>query len=344
MSPRRSIRILFPLLAALGLAVSGALVGLAPSAAAAEAPVGLGTASSFAVLAGSTVTNTGPTVVRGDLGVHAGSAVTGFPPGIVTEGTIHAADAVAQQAQSDTTTAYNDAAGRSSTSAAGAELAGQTLVGGVYTGGTLGLNGTLTLDGQGDPATVFIFQASTTLITGSASRVELIGGAQACNVFWQVGSSATLATDTVFVGTVLALTSIEAQTRASVAGRLLARNGAVTLDTNVITASACATASDGTATTALPTSSSTETATGGPNDGSTPSPGTAAPGPGVTVPGGTARTTSRASGGPDLPRTGVTHTGGLAIAGFLLLTFGTGVGWLSRPAPPGAHFVSRWAK
>ena len=231
-------------------------------AAAAEAPVGLGTSSSFAVLGGTTVTNTGPTVVSGDLGVSPGSAVTGFPPGLVNNGTIHAADALALQAQTDVTIAYNDAAGRASSAPITADLAGQTLVGGVHTGGSVALNGALTLDGQGDPNAVFIFQVASTLITGSASAVVLIGGAQACNVFWQVGSSATLGTASSFSGTILALTSISAMTGATVAGRLFARNGAVTLDTNTVTRPTCATG-PGTTTTseAVPTSTSTSSST-----------------------------------------------------------------------------------
>ncbi len=233
-------------------------VGAGP-ASAAQATVGLGTAGSFAVLAGSTVTNTGPSVLTGDLGVSPGTAVTGFPPGTVT-GTIHAADAVAAQAQADVTTAYNDAAGRSATATVGADLAGQTLISGVYSGGALGLNGTLTLDAQGDPNAVFIFQAASTLVTGSASRVALINGADACNVFWKVGSSATLGTSSVFAGTVLALTSVTANTGASIAGRLLARNGAVTLDTNTVTRSVCTAAATATATTTAPVATATTTA------------------------------------------------------------------------------------
>jgi hypothetical protein len=216
-----------------------ATAALASSAQAASVP--LGTADSFAVLAGSTVTNTGPSVISGDLGVSPGTAVTGFPPGTVTGGTIHAADAVALQAQSDVTTAYNDAAGRGSTATISADLAGRTLTPGVYTSASsLGLTGDLTLDARGDPAAVFVFQAGSTLTTGFASRVLLIGGAQACNVFWQVGSSATIGTSSAFVGNILALTSISLTTGATLRGRALARNGAVTLDTNTVTRATCA--------------------------------------------------------------------------------------------------------
>jgi hypothetical protein len=207
------------------------------------APVGLGTAESFAVLGGSTVTNTGPSVISGDLGVSPGTAVTGFPPGAVIAGSIHANDAVAAQAQLALTTAYNDAAGRSSTSTVSSDLAGRTLTAGVYTSATsLGLSGDLTLDGQGDPNAVFVFQAGSTLTTASGSRVLLRGAAQACNVFWQVGSSATIGSATRFTGNILALTSISLTTGATLDGRALARNGAVTLDTNTITRSSCAAA------------------------------------------------------------------------------------------------------
>ncbi len=227
-------------LAPVGLGTASLVFGDRSTASAAQAPVGLGTASSFAVLAGLTVTNTGPTTIRGNLGVSPGTAVTGFPPGTVTNGTIHAANAVALQAQSDLTIAYNDASGRAPTATVSADLDGQTLTSGVYSGPTLALTGTLTLDAQGDPGAVFIFQAESTLITAPGSNVNLINGTQACNVFWKVGSSATLATDSVFKGNVLALISITATTDAAVDGRLLARNGAVTLDSNTVTTPTCA--------------------------------------------------------------------------------------------------------
>lgn len=211
-----------------------------PAAFAAEAPIGLGTASGYTVLGGSTVTNTGPSVLGSNLGVSPGSAITGFPPGLAL-GTTHVADAAAGQAQSDLTIAYNDAAGRASSGSISADLAGQTLVSGVYTSATsLGLSGALTLDGQGDPNSVFIFQAGSTLTTAAGSNVLLTNGAQACNVYWQVGSSATLGVGSDFTGNVMALTSITATTGATVQGRLLARNGAVTLDSNVINAPSCA--------------------------------------------------------------------------------------------------------
>jgi hypothetical protein len=204
--------------------------------------VGLGTATSFAVLAGTTATNTGPSRISGDLGVSPGTAVTGFPPGRVNHGTQHAGDAVALQAQTDLTSAYTDAAGRTPATTVSGDLGGRTLAPGVYKSpSALGLTGTVTLDAKGDPNAVFIFQAGSTLITASSSKVKLIGSASACNVFWQVGSSATLGTNTTFVGSILALTSATVQTGTTVDGRVLARNGQVSLDANHITRPNCAT-------------------------------------------------------------------------------------------------------
>jgi hypothetical protein len=222
------IPVLFTVALLLALAFAGNALG-------AVTPVPLATADSYAVLAGTTVTNTGPTTVSGDLGLSPGSSVTGFPPGLVSPGTQNVANPAAVQAQSDLVLAYNDAAGRTpATTVAGDTLGGLTLTSGVYSGGALDLTGTLTLDGQGDSGAVFIFQAASTLITASASSVKLINGASPCNVFWQVGSSATLGTTTSFKGTILALTSIGLNTGAKVDGRVLARNGAVTLDSNLI--------------------------------------------------------------------------------------------------------------
>jgi ice-binding like protein len=215
-------------------------LGLASTTLAAQPPVGLGTADSFAVLAGSAITNTGPSTINGDLGVSPGTAISGFPPGTVN-GTVHAADAVAGQAKTDLTTAYNDAAGRTPPVSVSGDLGGQTLTPGVYRStSSLGLTGPVTLDAQGDPNAVFVFQVASTLITATDSSVNLIGGAQACNVFWQVGSSATLGTYSTFRGNILALTSGTLNTGATVDGRVLARNGAVTLDNNVITIARCA--------------------------------------------------------------------------------------------------------
>lgn len=197
----------------------------------------LGSATDFAVLAGTTVTNTGPSVVNGNLGVWPGLAVVGFGPGIVN-GTIHAGDAVAQQAQADVTTAYNMLAGMASTQdLTGVDLGGLTLGPGVYSfSSSAFLTGTLTLDAMGDPDAQFVFQMGSTLITASNSSVEMINGASACDTYWQVGSSATLGTNSAFQGNILALTSITMTTGATLLeGRALARNGAVTMDTNLVT-------------------------------------------------------------------------------------------------------------
>ena len=173
-------------------ATTTALGGIAPS---------LGTASSFAVLAGTTVTNTGPSVVSGNLGVSPGSAVTGFPPGIVVNGVINAGNAVAAQAQSDLLVAFNDLAGQACDRVlTGMDLGGLTLGPGVNCfASSAFLTGTLTLDAQGDPNAVFIFQIGSTLITAPNSSVVVINGGNGCNVFFQVGSSATLDTGTSFI-------------------------------------------------------------------------------------------------------------------------------------------------
>ncbi len=216
-----------------------ALAVFLPQGRAAIDPVNLGTASGFAVLAASTVTSTGTTIVNGDLGVSPGTAITGSP---TVHGTIHINDDVAQQAQIALAAAYTDTATRPANILYGDafDLGGLTLPPGVYRGSSslfLGLGKTLTLDAGTDPNPVWIFQATgSTLITGSDSTVALINGAQANNVFWQVGSSATLGTDTDFAGNILASVSITLNTGASLSGRALALNGAVTLDNNVITA------------------------------------------------------------------------------------------------------------
>jgi hypothetical protein len=193
----------------------------------------------FSVLAGSAVTNTGSTVVSGDVGVSPGTAVSGFPPGLAS-GAIHTADGPAAQAQTALTAAYVDAAGRSGSTSVAGDLVGQTFTGGVYKStSSLAISGDVTLDAHGNPNAVFIFQISSTLTTGSGSHVVLANGAKACNVFWQVGSSATLGTFSVFKGNILALTSITITTGVNLEGRALARNGAVTLDTDVITGCSC---------------------------------------------------------------------------------------------------------
>ena len=220
--------------------------------------ISLGTAGSFAVLAGSGITNTGPTTINGDLGTYPTTTITGTSTLTIT-GTNQGGDSVTQSAKTDLVTAYNSTASSGPTSPIVADLGGTTLAPGVYnSASSIGLTGTLTLNGGGNANAVFIFQAGSTLTTASASKVSLTNGAQACNVFWQIGSSATLGTGSNFTGTIMALTSITADTSATVQGRLLARNGAVTLDTNTVTTPTCLASS--TSTTA---SSTSTTAPGG---------------------------------------------------------------------------------
>ena len=219
------------------------------------------------MLAGSTITNTGPTVITGNLGLSPGSAVTGFPPGVVT-GVEHVTDAPALQAQNDLVTGYNDAANALTTSdKTGVDLGGMNLVPGVYNfSSSAQLTGALTLSGNG----VFIFKIGSTLTTASGSSVLLNNGAQACAVYWQVGSSATLGAATQFQGNLMALTSITMVTGANIlTGRALARNGALTLDTNQITppTGPCTLAPTATPT---PTSSATPSSVGLPVTGGSP--------------------------------------------------------------------------
>ena len=212
-----------------------ALAGFLPQG---KAQGTLGSADSFAVLGGSTVTSAGNTIITGDLGVSPGTSITGFfsvdgGPGIVN-GTIHDNDTVAAQAEADALTAYNNLAGEPvNTVLTGQDLGTLLLTPGVYFfSSSAQLTGTLTLSGNG----YFVFQIGSTLTTASSSSILLINGAQADDVFWQVGSSATLGTDTSFDGSILADASITLNTGASLDGRALALNGAVTLDDNVITA------------------------------------------------------------------------------------------------------------
>lgn len=258
-----------------------AVIGAWPAAAFAATQPRLGTALNFAVLAGTTITNTGPTVITGDLGLSPGTAVTGFPPGVVT-GAQHNADAVALQAKNDLVTAYTDAATSTSTSdLSGQDLGGKNLTPGVYTySSSAQLTGPLTLSGNG----VFIFQIGSALTTASNSTVLLTNGAQACAVFWQVGSSATLGSATQFQGNLMALSSITMVTGANIlTGRALARNGALTLDTNRITppAGACtvaATPSPSPSASAVPTPTPSAAPT------TTPVPAPVASGPAVGLP------------------------------------------------------------
>ncbi|MDM7989007.1 ice-binding family protein [Arthrobacter sp. zg-Y877] len=304
--------------AGIGAAVLTVLSVLAGQSAAfaAEAPVGLGTAASYSVLGGQTVTNTGPSRLNADLGVSPGSEITGFPPGLAG-GSVNLANAQAAQAQADVVIAYDDAAGRAPTESVAGDLVGRTLGPGVYNStGPLALSGTLTLDAQGDPNAVFIFQAADTLITASASSVNLIGGAQACNVYWQVGSSATLGTNSSFMGTILALTSITATTNTVVEGRALARNGSVTLEDNTFTAPNCAPA---------PTASAPPSAPSAPT--ATPEPGAAT---GADEAPGTNRGTNIDSAGSSAEPSAIAIATGIAA---VILALVAGVTAAARRTP-----------
>ena len=231
----------------IGIALTAALlVGAILPVAAQAVPVNLGTAAPFVALGGSTVTNTGPSVLNGDLGVSPGTALVGFGSATVN-GETHANDAVAAQAQSDLTTAYLVAEEEPVPPAndlTGTDLGSRTLMAGAY-GYTSSaqLTGTLTLDAEGDPNAQFVFEIVSTLTTASASSVVLVNGASPCNVFWQVGSSAVLGTTTAFQGNLMALTSVSLNNGASVIGRVFARNGQISLDNNVLDGSICGTSS-----------------------------------------------------------------------------------------------------
>ena len=297
------------------------LAGVMTESAGAATPttINLGTAAAASVLAGAGVTNTGPSVLNRDLDTSPTPAITGFPPGTVG-GTTHAGDATAAQAQSDLTIAYNAAASAPSTqNVTGVDLGGKTLTQGVYTASTsMALNGPLPLTLNGGASSVFIFQAGTTLITGSNSSVLLTGGAQACNVFWQVGSSATLGTNTTFVGNILAQASITANTGATIDGRALARTGAVTLDNNVFTSSGCVATSPPSPVTPAPVTPApvtpapvtpvpVTTAPGRPSSGAPtgtgPTAGTPAAGPTAGTPAAASPTGVGSSGRTSTPRT-----------------------------------------
>jgi len=331
---RRSASPLHPIRLVSALALAGALSLGASLALAAEQPT-LGTAANYAVMGAAAISNTGPTVVNGNLAISPGgsSSVTGFPPGVVT-GAMDMANADAVLAHTDLVGAYNEAAGETTTvNLTGTDLGGLTLTPGTYTfDSSAQLTGTLTLDGQGSTNAVFIFQIGSTLTTASGAAVELINGAGACAVFWQVASSATLGTTTDFQGTIMAMTSITLNTGATIGvgglghgGRALAMNGALTLDTNVITPppAGCAFAAAPTPTpvptpTPSPTAPTGTTAspTAGSSTGGTPTASTAGPSSGV--PG---------VGTPSLPDTSIgvsvetpiTVIASLALAGLALV-------------------------
>ena len=209
---------------------------------AATPTVNLGAADNFAILAGSTITNTGSSVINGDLGLSPGTVVSGFPPATLN-GTQYIASPQAVSAQTALTSAFTDAAGRTPVSTIPTELGGTIIAPGVYdsAAGTFGITGTLTLDAKGDANSFFIFKTASTLTTAAGSNIVLIGGAQACNIFWEVGSSATLGTNSNIKGNIMALSSITLTTGSNVVGRVQARNGAVTLDSSTVSKAVCAT-------------------------------------------------------------------------------------------------------
>jgi ice-binding like protein/Big-like domain-containing protein len=219
-----------------GLGLAASYVWTFKTGACSQAPVVLAASGGFGALAGSTVTNTGPTSLTGDLGVSPGTAVTGFPPGIII-GAIHAGDPAAATGIANLTTAYNDAAGRAlcAVTVAG-NLGGRTLPPGLYKStSTLAISsGDLTLDAQGEGDAVFIFEMASTLTTTAGRQVILTNGAKAANVFWQVGTSATLGTGSAFAGTIMADQAVTLETGAILNGRALARIAGVTLDSNII--------------------------------------------------------------------------------------------------------------
>ena len=284
------------------IAAPAALLVIGDNANAADVPgVALRTAANYVVLGASTVTNTGNSTLAGSLGLWPGTEITGFPPGLVlAPGVTDNTNAAAQQAQSDLTAAYLDAAGRPLNATTTADLGNLVLQPGVYAGpskSALGLTGTLILDGAGSQNSVFIFQTDSSLTTASGSVVQLINGAQECNIFWVVGSSATLGTGSVFVGNILALSSITVTTGVTVRGRALARNAAVTLDTDVFTSPQCAQAAPVT------------TVAGG-----------ATTIPGTTIPGTTIRR---------IPATGSSEQAQVLVA-TLLVAVGTGAALIAR--------------
>lgn len=295
-----------------GLLAIGA--GPANAATTIDGPINLGTAAGYGVLAASAVTNTGATTINGDLGLSPESSVTGFPPGIVN-GTQNVTNEPAALAKDDLLTAMGVASSLTPTTQGLGDLTGLNLVPGVYSGGELSLTGNLTLSGTAE--SVWVFQAASTLITGdnTGASITLLDGASACNVFWRVGSSATLGTATVFAGTILADASITAKTGATVEGRLLASTGAVTLDNNVITRPAGCDDGSGSVVTTSPEI-------------------TSAPLPGGTV-GTTYDSTVTSTGSPDAT---YTVTSGALPPGLVLDSVTGGV--TGTPTTPGTYTVT----
>jgi hypothetical protein len=284
------------------LALSGAvLLMFAGTASAAVTVVPLLTDVQYSVLGGQSVTNTGPSVLHLSLGVSSGSSITGFGGlgngTVVAPGVIHNNDGPAAQAQLDNTAAYTNAMNRGVTATEPADLTGLTLPGGVYDAsshGALLLTGTVTLDGANDPNTVFIFQTNSSLTAQVGSHVALINGAQECNIFWQVGSTATLHTGADFSGNILASTSVVLDGGVTVHGRALAQTGSVTLIDDTFDAPTCATS--------LPSPSTTTPAPGGPGGATTTTAaGVVTPAPGAV----TTTTLGLTVGVVGPPRTGV---------------------------------------
>ena len=274
-----------------GALVASALAFGAAAPAAQAAPVDLATATPFVVLGGQSVTNTGPSVLGGDLGVSPGTSLVGFGFPAVVNGATHVNDAVAALAQDDVTTAYTVAAGQPVAPAddlTGQDLGGKVLRAGAYRyASSAQLTGQLTLDAEGDPDAQFVFEIGSTLTTASASSVALVNGASPCNVFWQVGSSATLGSTTVFAGNVLALADISLNSGAAVDGRLLARDGSITLIDNVLDASMCQTPPTTPGGSGTPTGSGSGGGTATGTDGGTAAgtgSGPGAPGTGTATP------------------------------------------------------------
>jgi hypothetical protein len=297
---------------------------------AAQAPVGLGTADPFVVLAGQGITNANATTIIGDVGTYPNGAETGF--GSVSQtGTNHSNDDVSMGAKDDLVTAYNQAAAAGPPTSVAVELGGTTLTPGVYKGATLEITGTLTLNTGGDPNAVFIFQTGSTLTTMTDSNMVVLNGGTACNVFWQVPSSATLGVNSHLIGTVLASTSIQAASGATIQGRLLAQTASITLDHNTITNAGCTTPTgegggegEGGGSTTIPggaggttTPPGEDTTTAGVPTGETPGESTAeTPGESRTPPGITTGTVGR----PPLANTGFDSQ--LPLIGVMTIIFG----------------------